>query len=269
MANNDNRIRRWTRGAAMAVIFLPAAAGLVFADDAQTKIFATRAAAEFQSAQIRFQSNTNNPAAAWQFARACFDFADFATNETRRAAIAREGIAACQELLARETNSAPGHYYLAMNCGQFARAEAPSVAAYRLVKQIENEFKTAADLDKSFDYAGPERCLGLLYRDAPGWPFSIGSKRKARDFLEQAAKLAPDDPENHLNLAESYLQWHESDNAKSELKTLDALWPSAQTNFTGEAWERSWDDWAARRDAARKKLDELSAPSLKSPRNGP
>jgi len=267
MANNDNRLRCWTRGAAMAVIFLPTAAGLAFADDAQTKIFAARAATEHQRAQIEFQSNTNDPATAWQFARACFDLADFATNETRRAAIAREGIAACQELLARETNSAPGHYYLAMNYGQLARAEAPSVAAYRLVKQIENEFKTAADLDKSFDYAGPERCLGLLYRDAPGWPFSIGSKRKARDFLEQAAKLAPDDPENHLNLAESYLQWHESDSAKSELKTLDALWPSAQLNFTGEAWERSWDDWAARRDAAHKKLEEFSTP-LKSPRNG-
>jgi hypothetical protein len=248
-------------------MFFLAAAGLVFADEAQTKIFATRAGAEFQRAQTRLQSSTNDPAAVWQFARACFDLADFATNDTQRAAIAGQGIAACRELLARETNSAPGHYYLAMNYGQLARAEAPSLAAYRLVRQIEGEFKTAADLDKSFDYAGPERCLGLLYRDAPGWPFSIGSKRKARDFFDQAAKLAPDDPENHLNLAESFLQWHESDNAKSELKTLDALWPSARTNFTGEVWERSWDDWAARRDTVRKKLEELSAP-LKSPRNG-
>ena len=126
--------------------------------------------------------------AAWQFARACFDFADFATNVTERAAIASQGIAACQELLARKTNSAPGHYYLAMNYGQLARAEAPSLAAYRLVKQMEREFKAAADFDKSFDYAGPERNLGLLYRDAPGWPFSIGSRRKARDFLERAGE---------------------------------------------------------------------------------
>ena len=227
--------RRIERGWLAAVLLL-AAGGMVFAGDAQTNIFAIRAAAEFQRAQSRFQAGTNDPDAAWQFARAGFDFADFATNDTERAAIARQGIAACQELLARDTNSAPGHYYLAMNYGQLARAEAPSVAAYRLVKQIEHEFKTAADLDKSFDYAGPERNLGLLYRDAPGWPFSIGSKRKARDFLDQAAKLAPDYPENHLNLAESFLQWHESDDAKSELKTLDALWPAAQTNFTGEAW---------------------------------
>ena len=251
--------RRSGRGG-VAAIFLLAAAGLVSADETRNKIFAARAGAEFQRAQIQWQSGTNGPSAAWQFARACFDFADFATNDTGRAAIARQGIAACQDLLEHETNSAPGHYYLAMNYGQLARAEAPSLAAYRLVRQIEGEFKTTADLDKSFDYAGPERCLGLLYRDAPGWPFSIGSRRKAREWLEQAAKLAPDYPENQLNLAESFLQWHESDNAKSELSALDALWPEAQTKFTGEAWERSWDDWAARRDAARKKLAELSAP---------
>jgi len=257
--------RAWRR--AMAAIFLLAAAGLAFADDAQTKIFAARAATEHQRAETRFQSNTNDPSAAWQFARACFDFADFATNETQRAAIAGQGIAACRELLVRETNSALGHYYLAMNYGQLARAEAPSLAAYRLVKQIEGEFKAAVDLNKSFDYAGPERSLGLLYRDAPGWPFSIGSKRKARECLGEAAQLAPDYPENRLNLAESCLQWHESDAASRELQALDALWPKARTNFTGEAWERSWNDWIMRRDAVRKKLAEISA-LAKPPKSG-
>src|SRR5208282_800561 len=77
-------------------------------------VFAARAEKAFRLAQIQFASATNG-SAAWQFARACFDFADFATNDTGRATIARLGIAACRELLARETNSAPGHYYLAMN----------------------------------------------------------------------------------------------------------------------------------------------------------
>ena len=260
MANINSRTRCCTRGGWLVATLL-LAADLAFAGEARNGIFAARAETEFQRAQIRFQSNTNNTAAAWQFARACFDLADFATNEPERAEIAKRGIAACRELLARETNSAPGHYYLAMNYGQLARAEAPSLAAYRLVKQIEREFKTAADLDGSFDYAGPERCLGLLYRDAPGWPFSIGSRRKARDCLEQAAKIAPDYPENHLNLAESFLQWYEGDNARCELVKLDALWPEAQTNFTGAAWERSWDDWSTRRDAAQKKLEEISTPA--------
>lgn len=244
-------------------IFAFAAAG--FAQSSPNPVFAARAEQAFRQAQVQLAAGTN-AAAAWQFARAAFDYADFATNDAERADIARQGIAACQKLLASDTNSAPGHYYLAMNEGQLAKALAPSLAAYRLVRQMEREFKSAADLDPKFDYAGPARCLGLLYRDAPGWPFSIGSRRKARDELEQAVKLAPDYPENQLNLAESLLQWRDSDKAMDALKTLDAIWPKARTNFTGEAWERSWDDWSARRAAARKKLDESSGPT-KSPRN--
>jgi len=253
-------------GKLTAVLFLFALVTAASAQSTTTNpVFAARAEKAFRQAQIEFASSTNG-SAAWQFARACFDYADFATNETERAEIAKQGIAACHKLLARETNSAPGHYYLAMNYGQLAQAEAPSLAAYHLVKQMEREFKTAADLDKDFDYAGPERCLGLLYRDAPVWPFSIGSRRKAREFLDQAAKLAPDYPENHLNLAETFVQWHETENAKNELNALDVLWPKAQTKLTGEAWERSWDDWSARRAAARDKLDETST-TAKPPKN--
>ena len=243
-----------------AAIFL-AAGGTVLADSAnagQNKIFAARAETEFHRAQIQLQSNTNDATAAWQFARACFDLADAATNDTERAALARQGIAVCRPLIAREPQSAPGHYYLGMNLAQRARTEL--LGALKTVKEMEREFKTTADLDEAFDHAGPARNLGLLYRDAPGWPASIGNKRKARAFLEQAAKLAPDDPENSLNLLESYLRWKDHDNAAGELKRLDALWPKAQTNFTGAAWEQSWGDWSMRRDAAREKIGAISAP---------
>ena len=45
---------------------------------------------------------------------------------------------------------------------------------------------------------------------------------------------------------------------RNELKTLDALWPAARTNFTGEAWERNWNDWSTRREAAREKIGETA-----------
>jgi hypothetical protein len=241
-----------------AAIFI-FAAGIVFADEAQKQIFAARAETGFQRAQIQFQSDTNNSTNAWQFARACYDFADFAMNDAERADIANQGINACRRLVASEPKNAATHYYLAMDLGQLARTEL--LGALKLVKEMEREFKTAAGLDEKFDFAGPERNLGLLYRDAPGWPASIGSKRKARNFLERAVKLAPDYPENHLNLAESYLQWRENDAARLKLNALDSLWPKAQTNFTGEKWEQSWSDWSTRRDAVRKKLEQISAPA--------
>ena len=222
-------------------------------------VFAARAEDAFRQAQMEFRSGTND-SAAWQFGRACFDLADFATNKSERAAIARQGIAACEKLLARVTNSAPGHYYLAMNFGRLAEAEAPSLAAYHLIRQIEHEFKAAAELDPAFDYAGPARGLGLLYRDAPGWPVSIGSRRKAHEWLVWAVQLAPDYPENQLNLAESYVKWHETDRAENSLMTLEALWPNAETRFTGEVWAPGWQVWSSRREALRRKLGGPSAP---------
>jgi len=216
-----------------------------------SRTFAARAETEFSRAQKQFAADPGDATAAWQLGRASYDWAEFATNETQRAAVAQAGIAACRQLLAREPKSAPGHYYLAMDFGQLAKAEAPSIAAYKLVREIEREFKTAAELDEKFDFAGPPRCLGLLYRDAPSWPISIGSKRKAREWLERAAALAPDFPENQLNLAESQVRWHQPAEAEKALKKLDAIWPGAQTNLVGEAWEPSWDDWTARRAAAK------------------
>jgi hypothetical protein len=258
------RTRHTATGKRVVAVFLLAVAGIIFAGEARNKIFAARAEAEFHRAQIQLQSNTNDFAAAWHFARACYDFADFATNDTERATLAVQGIAASRQLLAYRSKSAPGHYYLGMNLGQLARTEI--LGALKLVREMEREFKTANDLDEHFDYAGPARCLGLLYRDAPGWPTSIGSRYKAREWLERAAKLAPDYPENRLNLIESRLKWNDRTSAESELKTLDSLWPKAQTNFVGEAWERSWADWATRKNAAEQSLAQPPPPA-ESPKN--
>jgi tetratricopeptide (TPR) repeat protein len=266
MAFLNSRTRRAGQYQWAVAILLFAVTGIIFAGESRNTIFAGRAEAEYRRAQTQFQSNTNDPAAAWQFARACFDFTDFVTNNAGRAELANQGIAACRQSLACEPNSAPGHYYLAIELGQLADTRR-NLAAFKMVKEMEREFKTAGDLDEHFDYAGPARCLGLLYRDAPGWPVSIGSRHKAREWLEQAVKLAPNYPENQLNLVESYWQWKDREAAGNELKTLEALWPSAQTNFTGEAWERSWNDWSTRRDVARKKLKETAAPA-KPPKSG-
>jgi len=239
-----------------------AAASFAAAGEGSTNIFAARAEAEFHRTEKQFQASTNDATAAWEFARACFDFADYATNDTEHAAIAHQGIAASRQAIACDAHSAAAHYYLGQNLGQLARTE--TVGALNIVREMERELKTAVRFDGHFDYAGPERSLGLLYRDAPGWPMSIGSRHKAREWLEQAEKLAPAYPENHLNLVESYLQWHERAAAQRELQALDALWPAAHTNLAGLAWEPSWADWSARREGARKRLAETSRAAGKS-----
>jgi hypothetical protein len=257
MATFNSAPRRATKWKAAAGILI-FAAGIILAGEEQVKISAAFAQKEFQRAQNRFQSDKNNSTNAWQFARAAFDFAEFSTNDAQRAALASLGIAACRPLVAREPKLAAGHYYLAMNLGQLARTE--YLGALALVKEMEPEFQMAGELDSLLDHAGPERNLGLLYRDAPGWPVSVGNPSKALTLLKQSVKLAPDYPENYLHVIESYLKWNEPDDAKKELRALDAIWPAARTNLIGDKWAQSWDNWSTRRDAAHKQLDASPAP---------
>jgi hypothetical protein len=245
----ERRLRRTAIGA-FAAIFV-ALTQVILADDAQNKIFAAHAESEFHRTQKLYEG-ADNATNAIAFARACFDFADFTTNKAERASIANPGITACRKAITNDPKLAPAHYYLAMDLGQLAQTE--FMGALRIVREMEREFDTAATLDPQYDYAGPERCLGLLYRDAPGWPASIGNSRKAKKYLDQAKKLAPDYPENILNLAESDLQWRDPTASQKELKALDALWPQAQKQFTGESWAYEWADWSTRREALRQKL---------------
>jgi len=232
---------------------------LVGAELVGNETFALRAAAAYQVAQAQFQAATNYAPIAWQYARACYNLADFATNDENRASLAVQGIDACRKLIKQQPNSGVAHYWLGMNLGQLARTEL--LGALALVREMEGEFKTAWNLDTSVDYAGPARSLGLLYQEAPGWPASIGSKHKAREWLERAARTVPNFPENWLVLTESYLEWHEPDMAREKMQQLVKIWPAAHTNFTGITWEADWADWNARRADAQGKIAGETEPT--------
>ena len=207
----------------------------------------------YRAAQIRFQSEPNNPEAAWQFARACFDCADAATKDSERERLANEGIAASRRLLAREPKLAVAHYYLGMNLGQLAQTKL--LGALKLVDEMETEFERARELDEKIDFAGPDRNLGMLYFDAPGWPTSVGSRSKAKKHMLRAVQLSPDYPENYLNLLEAYLKWGDRVGLESEAQKLPELWFEARKKLSGEAWESSWTDWQKRWENIQKKMN--------------
>ena len=242
------------------------AAGLVLLTPGRTFAFETNqfvahAQRVFLATQARHQADPTNADASCEFARACFDRAEFAETKGQRADLAEKGIAVCRALLARETNSAAGHYLLGMNLGQLARTKL--LGALKIVDEMEREFKTASQLDQDLDHAGPERNLGLLYLNAPSIG-SIGNRKKARYYLQQAVHLAPDFPENRLNLAEACLQWHEYHTAQHQLDELEKALPRAHKQFTGEKWTACWWDWNKRIEAIKQKLVET--PVVSSPR---
>src|SRR5262249_17001550 len=110
----------------------------------------------------------------------------------------------------------------------------------------------------------PDRAIGLLYRDAPSI-ISIGNRSKAKQRLRKAVELAPDYPENRLNLIESYLKWGDRNEARRELSALEAGWPKARAKLHRPEWKESWTEWKDRLEEYKKKIEESS--KLETPRH--
>lgn len=217
-----------------------------FSDSAQIKLI---------NARKKFQADTNSVPASWALGQACFWRGEFAANDEERKALANEGIAVCRALTISAPTVPEGHYYLAMNLGQLARTK--WLEALGIVKDLERGLKLASGMNPRLDHAGPDRCLGLLYRDAPGWPVSVGSKSKGRTHLLRAVELAPDFPENHLVLVETWVMWKEKKILQRDLDTLAALLPKARKQFAGEDWAAMWDDWERRWQEVQARATEL------------
>ena len=211
-----------------------------------------RAEKKLQEARAQFLADGNNATNAWRLGRACFEWNELAKDLHQQEGIAKEGIAACRQAVALAPKLAQAHYYLGLTIGQFADTKR-NMAALKMVKEMEHEFQAMRELDVHFDYAGADRNLGLLYHQAPSF-ISIGSRTKARQHLQHAVELAPDFPENRLNLIETLLEWGDSDDARRELKALEKSWAAAQAKLAGVDWEAAWLEWQKRLDAAKKKL---------------
>jgi tetratricopeptide (TPR) repeat protein len=227
---------------------------------AATNELAAKAEKRYHLALGAWRAQPSNITNAIQVAHMAFDFAEFATRDEDRATIADRGISAAREVVRQDPHNAAGHYWLAMNLGQLARTK--SLGALPLIKQIADEFFHARDLDEKFDYAGPPRALGQLYRDAPRWPTSVGDKKKAREYLLRAVALSPDFPENQLCLLESYEEWGERSNFERQFAVTERVIKAAKETLTGEHWEASWVDWDKRFQAMKNKASSVgrSAP---------
>lgn len=246
----------------MLILSLVAGGWRAAGADKPERRFRLAAITEYSQARAAAATNASNLTNQIRLAQACFEAVEYATNKAERALLSEQGISAAKAALAQNTNSGPAHYYLGVNLGQLARTR--GLSALKLVDRMEEEVLKAAELDPGQDQAGPHRILGLLYRDAPSIG-SVGSRTKARIHLQKAGLLAPDFPENRLNLLESYLDWKDRAGASKELKATEELLPKALQQFSGPEWEAHWLDWDARFKQAKARA-EKDPKILKTPR---
>jgi len=195
--------------------------------------------------------NQTDLEATWQFAKSCFDYADFSKNDSQRESLALQGIEAARHAVQLNVSSSPSHYVLALNLGQLARTR--TLSALQIVQEMEEEFLKAIALDPKVDHAGPHRALGILYRDAPSWPVSLGNRKKARSHLHKAIQLFPDYPGNSLSFLEVLAELGDDKTVCQQIPATRMILDQARTKLIGPAWASSWAEWDARWSAIQKK----------------
>lgn len=133
-----------------------------------------------------------------------------------------EGVECGEAAVGINEDSLEGNFWLAVNYGSFGQ-EKGIMQSLALIQPLKNAAEKALEIDESYFYGGPYRVLGRLYHKAPGFPFSIGSTRKATEYLEKAVEIGPKFYLNRLFLAEAYLSNREKDKAREQLEwILDA-----------------------------------------------
>ncbi|HWN94948.1 MAG TPA: hypothetical protein VNT99_07940 [Methylomirabilota bacterium] len=225
---------------------------------AETNSFATLAERAFNEANESVRRQPTNVVAFISLAQTAFDWAEFARHDDRRAELAQRGIDAARRAIAGSPTNAAAHYWLGMNIGQLARTK--SLGALKLVRELEEAFQRARALDEHIDFAGPDRSLGFLYRDAPGWPASIGSKKKAREHFENAVRLHPEFPANQLALLESFQEWGERQNFARQFIVAGKVMAEVRQKFTGPQWDVNWRDWDERWAVLKSEASEVGKP---------
>lgn len=211
-----------------------------------------RAQAAHELAQSNHVASPKDATVSAKLAQACFELAELSAGSRVREGLAEQGTAAARFAIEKAPDLAAGYYFLALNLGETARTK--SLGALSLLRQMEKALLKAVELEPQLEHAGPDRALGQLYLEAPGWPASIGNKRKAREHLERAVALDPDYPDNHLSLLEAYARWGDKGALEAGIERYRKVRPEARQKFTGAPWQQAWHDWEERWEAVVKAL---------------
>jgi len=170
----------------------------------------------------------------WMAARAYVWLAQYAQEERAQQ---EKDIASAVDLGRRAVAAVPkraeGHYYLAAALGLFSQFH----SVMNHLPEMAREGMLAAAIDPMIDHAGPDRLLGSLYGFAPEPPISIGDQDKGLGLLRLAVKLAPDEPENHVRLAELLAAMGDRTEAKRQLQTALFLDSSGNDPTETLAWQ--------------------------------
>lgn len=171
---------------------------------------------------------------AAESAKAAYEAGRVATSKDVRERSFANGMELAKARLATNPDDAEGLYWLAVNMGAHA-LERGKMSALPVVPRMEAILLRLDQVDPKYESAGAARVLGRLYHQAPA-VISVGSNKKAAQFLAKAMSLAPAHPGN-LAFAADFQASHGSKAAARDYaaRCLSAL-AGRQLNSEEKEW---------------------------------
>ena len=144
---------------------------------------------------------------------------EYADDADDKLAFFEEGVSCGKSGIEINADSLESNFWLAVNSGSYGQ-EKGIMQSLAMISPIKAAAEKALALDETYFYGGPWRVLGRLYHQAPGFPFSVGSTKKAAECLEKAVEIGPKFFLNRLFLAEVYISNRDKSKAKEQLEWI-------------------------------------------------
>ncbi|MFY9270150.1 MAG: tetratricopeptide repeat protein [Candidatus Manganitrophaceae bacterium] len=156
-----------------------------------------------------------NEEALWRLSRSFKWRGDTAATSEEKLAAYKEGEAWAKQALQVNPDSIGGHLMLGIAYGRIGETQGV-LKSLSLISPIKNEMDAVLTKDPHNPVA--HHVLGVLYRKVPG--LMGGSIRKSIEELEEAVQVNPTSTTHRLDLAKSYLEKGNKENAKTSLEAL-------------------------------------------------
>lgn len=152
----------------------------------------------------------------WRAARVYYYVGDEGAKNDKLAFF-QKGIDIAQRAIANQPNAVEGHFWLAANYGGYSQ-QIGALKALQTVKKIRAEMETVLRLNDRYQDGGAYLALGEMDRELPR--LVGGNLRRAIGRLEQGTKVAPQNLEMKLSLAQAYKEDGRKEDARLQLQEI-------------------------------------------------
>ena len=168
-------------------------------------------------------SEPENYEANWKFSRLCYYLGDGTSDEKEAEKVFKDGIDAGKVAVRIAPDKPDGYFWQGANLGGSAEKH-PFTEGIKSVGEIRNLMNKVIEIQPNYEGAS---AYGVLAQVELGTRLMGGSAEKAREYLEKAIALEPNNSNTRLHLAETYLSLNRKEDAKKQLDYILKMTPDA------------------------------------------